>query len=146
MENSGQAEFIRKIKKALGRQAADPDLELDLFADNLSDETVAILARIKERSAAERQRLLDTLMEAAEPINLKVTACPDGRSVAAALVDLVRGKTPEWGGEKNVAAWRHPLIESLKLPEALTEKGVPVFFADLQKIDAQNLRRRIIDS
>ena len=146
MENSGQAEFIHKIKKALGRQEHDPDLKLDLFADKLSDETRAVLARIKERSAAERQKLLDTLIEAAKPINLKVTACQDSHSVATTLADLVREKAPEWGGKKSVVAWKHPLVESLNLPEALAEQGVPVFFADLQKADAENLRRRIIDS
>jgi L-lactate dehydrogenase complex protein LldG len=146
MENSGQAEFIRKIKKALGRQDHDPDLKLNLFADKLSDETRAVLARIKERSATERQKLLDTLLEAAKPINLKVTACQNSHSAATAIAELVREKAPEWGGKKSVVAWEHPLIESLNLPEALAEQGVPVFFADLQKTDAENLRRRIIDS
>jgi L-lactate dehydrogenase complex protein LldG len=146
MENSGQAEFIRKIKKALGRQAAAPYLELNLFGNKLSDETRAVLARIKDRSAAEKQKLLDTLIEAAKPINLRVAACQNSHSVAAALADLVREKAPEWGGKKSVVAWKHPLIESLNLPEALAEQGVPVFFADLQKTDAENLRRRIIDS
>jgi L-lactate dehydrogenase complex protein LldG len=146
MENSGQAEFIRKIKKALGRQDHDPDLKLNLFADKLPDETRAVLARIKDRHAAEKQKLLDTLIEAAKPINLRVAACQDSHSAATALADLVREKTPEWGGKKSVVAWKHPLIESLNLPEALAEQGVPVFFADLQKTDAENLRRRIIDS
>jgi L-lactate dehydrogenase complex protein LldG len=45
-----------------------------------------------------------------------------------------------------VVAWQHPLIESLKLPDALAEQAVPLFFADLQKMDRENLRQRIIDS
>jgi L-lactate dehydrogenase complex protein LldG len=146
MENNQQAEFIRKITKALGRPAPDPDLKRDLFADKMSDETRAVLTRIKERTAAERQKLLETLIEAARPINLKVTAFQDGHTVATTLVDLVREKAPEWGDIKSVAAWKHPLIESLNLPEALAEQEVPVFFTDLQKTDAENLRRRIIDS
>jgi L-lactate dehydrogenase complex protein LldG len=146
MQNSPQAEFISKIKKALGRQAADPVLKSDLFTETMPNETRTLLARIKERSATERQKLLDILIDAARPINLKVTACPDTFSVASALVDLVREKTPEWGDQKSVAAWKHPLIESLNLPEILSEQHVPVFFADLQKNDAENLRRGIIDS
>jgi len=146
MDNSTQAEFISKIKKALGRQAPDSDLKSDLFAEKISNETRMLLARIKERSAAERQKLLDNLIEAARPIDLKVTACEDLGSVSAALADLVREKAPEWGDQKSVAAWKHPLIESLNLPEVLSEQRVPVFFTDLQKTDAENLRRRIIDS
>ena len=146
MDNSGQAEFLRKIKKAMGRHAPDPVLKSDLFAETMPNATRTLLARIKERSVAERQKLLDILIDAARPINLKVTACPDAGSVSAALAELVREKAPEWGDQKSVAAWKHPLIESLNLPEILSEQHVPVFFADLQKTDAENLRRRIIDS
>jgi L-lactate dehydrogenase complex protein LldG len=146
MGNSGQAEFLRKIKKALGRQTPDPVLKADLFAETMSNATQTLLARIKKRSAAERQNLLDILTEAARPINLNVTPCQDVRSVSAALADLVREKVPEWGDQKSVAAWKHPLIESLNLPEVLSEQRVPVFFTDLQKTDSENLRRRIIDS
>jgi len=146
MENSGQAEFLRKIKKALGRAAADPVLKSDLFTETMSNATQTLLARIKKRSAAESQKLLDILNEAARPINLKVMACEDVRSVSAALADLVRKKAPEWGDQKSVVAWQHPLIENLNLPEVLSEQRVPVFFTDLQKTDAENLRRRIIDS
>jgi len=146
MDNSGQAKFIRKIKKALGGQSVDPRLELDLFADKMSHETRSVLAGIKDRSSAERQKLFDSLIEAAQPINLKVMACQDTHSVAAALVELVREKAPEWGDQKTVVAWKHPLIESLNLPGIFSEQGVPVFFADLQKTDADTLRRQIIDS
>ena len=146
MDNTKQAEFIRKIEKALNRQAPDPHLKSDLFADKISDETRAVLARIKDRGAAEKQKLLDTLIAAAEPINLKVIPCKDMDAATAAIAELVRAKDPEWEGHKCVAAWKHPLIESLNLPEALSEQGVPVFFADLQKTDAENLRRQIIDS
>jgi L-lactate dehydrogenase complex protein LldG len=146
MENSGQAEFIGKIKKALGRQSAGLHLELDLFADKMSDETRSILARIQDRNSAERRQLLDTLIEAAEPINLKVMVCRDTPSVAAALVDLVRDKAPEWSDKKSVVAWKHPLIENLNLPDVFSQQGVPVFFTDLQKTEADHLRRQIIDS
>ena len=146
MDNTNQTEFIRKIKKALNRQAPDPFLKSDLFADKIPAETRTVLARIKDRSAVERHKLLDTFIEAAKPLNLKVTACQDTRSVAAGLADLVGEKAPEWGGKKSAVAWKHPLVDSLNLPEILAEKGVPVFFADLQKTDAQNLRRQIIDS
>lgn len=146
MENSGQKKFIHRIKEALGRQSADFHLQSDLFADKMSDESRAVLARIKERSAADRHKLLATLIEAAKPINLTVIACQDTHSAVAALVDLVRDKAPEWGDKKSVVAWKHPLIESLNLPEALSAQGVPVFFADLQKTDAESLRRHLIDS
>jgi L-lactate dehydrogenase complex protein LldG len=146
MENSGQAQFMRKLKKALGRRTPDSFLQSDLFADEMSDETRAVLARVKNRSAAERQKLLNTLIAAAGPIDLKVTACPDAHSAAAALADLVRSSAPEWGGKKSVAAWRHPLIESLNLPDLLSEQGVPVFFSDMQAAGRDDFRQKVIEA
>ena len=45
-----------------------------------------------------------------------------------------------------MVAWQHPLIESLNLPDALSEQGVPVFFSDVNAPGGETLRQRIIDS
>jgi L-lactate dehydrogenase complex protein LldG len=146
MNTTNQQEFINRIKIALGKTLAQPSQKGDLFNREMSAETRAIPERIKNRTAEDRKKLLETLIEAADPINLKVVPANDSSSVAAAISELVQNKDPEWGDKKRVAAWQHPLIESLKLPDVLAEQGVPVFFADLQKIDRENLRQRIIDS
>jgi L-lactate dehydrogenase complex protein LldG len=112
----------------------------------MSDETRAILERLKDRKPAERKKLLTTLIEAAGPINLKVMACEDVNSVTAGIVDLVRDKNPEWGHKKSVVAWQHPLIENLNLPAALSQQDVDVFFTDSNELKGENLRRHVIDS
>jgi len=118
----------------------------DLFKSEMSDETRAILERLKNRTPAERKKLLATLIEAAGPINLKVISCEDVNSVTAGIVDLVRDKDPEWGHKKSVVAWQHPLIENLNLPAALSEQEVDVFFADSKELKGENIRRHVIDS
>ena len=118
----------------------------DLFKSEMSDETRAILERLKNRTPEERKKLLATLIEAAGPINLKVMACEDVNSVTAGIVDLVRDKDPEWGHKKSVVAWQHPLIENLNLPAALAQQDVDVFFADSKELKGENLRRHVIDS
>ena len=119
---------------------------VDLFKSEMSDETRAILERLKDRKPAERKKLLTTLIEAAGPINLKVMACEDVNSVTAGIVDLVRDKNPEWGHKKSVVAWQHPLIENLNLPAALSQQDVDVFFTDSNELKGENLRRHVIDS
>jgi len=146
MSTSNQQEFIDRIKIALGKPFAQRGQKVDLFNREMPAETRAVLERIKTRTAEDRKKLLETLSEVAEPINLKVVAVNDIGSAAAAVSELVRDKDPEWGNQKSVVAWQHPLIESLKLPDALAEQEVPVFFADLQKMDRENLRQRVIDS
>ena len=58
----------------------------------------------------------------AKPINLNVRVLKDDQSATAAIADLVRNKAPEWGDQKSVVAWKHPLIDGLYLAEALAPK------------------------
>ena len=146
MSTANQQEFINRIKLALGKPFAESRQKADLFGSEMPAETRSILERVKNRSAADRKKLLETLIEAAEPINLKVVTCDDNDALTAGIVDLVQAKDPEWGDKKQVAAWQHPLIESLDLPEALSRQKVPVVFADLETTDADSLRRHISDS
>jgi L-lactate dehydrogenase complex protein LldG len=146
MSTANQEEFINRIKMALGKPMAPSQRNADLFKSEMSDETRAILDRIKNRTPEERKKLLATFVEAAGPINLKVISCEDVNSVTAAIVDLVRDKDPEWGHKKSVAAWQHPLIENLNLPAVLSQQDVDVFFTDLKETQGENLRRHVIDS
>ena len=146
MSKSNQEEFINRVKMALGKPFSNVRQKADLFSREMPVETPAILERVKNRTVEDRKRLLETLTEAAEPINLKVIPVNDVGAVATAIAELVRDKDPEWGDPKSVAAWQHPLIESLNLPEALSEQGVPVVFTDLQNTDEADLRRRVIAS
>lgn len=146
MSTANQEEFIKRINLALGKSLEQSRSKADLFSSEMSAETAAILERIKSRTAEDKKKLLEILIEAAEPINLKVIPAKNIGSVTAAITELVRDKDPEWGNQKNVAAWQHPLIEGLELPDALAEQGVPVFFSDVNAAEGENLRQHIIDS
>ena len=146
MSTENREEFINRIKMALGKPVSASPHNADLFKIEMSDETRAILEGLKNRTVEDRKRLLATLIEAAEPINLKVVSCEDVDSVTTAIVDLVRDKDPEWGHKKSVVAWQHPLIENLNLPAALSELDVDIFFTDSQEPEEENLRRHVTDS
>jgi L-lactate dehydrogenase complex protein LldG len=155
MKKTGQEEFIFRIKKALGHPSDDQQRKADLFDLPMSEEDRTILGRIKKRTPEEKENLLDMLVEAAKPINLNVIALPDVSSVTAAIVDLVQQKEPEWGDQKSVVCWKHPLIERLNLAQALGRLNVPVYLTECEMADAQDdvppeirkqLRQQIIDS
>ena len=121
-----QIKFLRRIRTALGHA---PDVSRDskhLLAEGPSAEDLQLLDRVRQRTAADRQTLLERLIEAGKPINLNVIPLPDSAYATAAIARLVTEKNPEWGEAKKVTAWRHPLIESLNLPEALDRLQVPV--------------------
>ena len=146
MSMASPKNFINTIKKALGKPQATSSRMADLFGGDISAESQAILQRIQNRSAADRKKLLDTLIEAAGPINLKVIPCSDISAVTTAITALVREKDPEWGNTKNVAAWAHPLIERLKLAAALAEQNVPLFVTELKQATDKDIRQQVIDA
>jgi L-lactate dehydrogenase complex protein LldG len=155
MDNSGQQAFINRIRAALGHSSSDRPGSDDLCTGQFTAETGAILDRIKNRSAADRQQLLDRLIEMAQPIKLNVSVLKDEESVAAAIADLVKNKDPEWGDQKSVVAWKHPLIDSLNLGDALAPQKVPVYMIELGDSEAgdkseekvrADLRKQVIDA
>jgi len=155
METSRQEAFIGKIRSALGKSPNDLPGDTDLCTSRLTDDTKAILERIKNRSQAESQQLLDRFIEMAAPIKLNVIVLKDEESVTAAIVDLIRNKDPKWGDEKSIVTWQHPLIERLNLSEALADQNVPVHVAELGNIESEGistekereqLRQHVIES
>ena len=155
MDSSGQQAFIDNIRSALGKLSDELPAEMDLCASRFTDEIQSTLDRIQNRSHAERQQLLDRFIEMAAPINLKVSVLKDEESVTAAIVELVRNKDPEWGDQKSIVAWQHPLIERLNLSEALTDQDVPVRIAKSDDVESEGitteeerarLRQHVVDS
>jgi L-lactate dehydrogenase complex protein LldG len=89
------------------------------------------------------------------PINLNVIALKDAQSATAAIVDLVTNKAPEWGDQKSIAVWQHPLIERLNLGEALAPQQVPVYLTapeddkaeeKSEEIVREDIRKAVIDA
>ena len=155
MDNSGQQAFISRIRSALGHTSKDRPGSEDLCTGKFTDETGAILDRIKNRSAADRQLLLDRFIEMARPINLNVNVLKDAESAAVAIADLVKNKDPEWGDQKSIVAWKHPLIDGLHLGDALASQKVPVYVTELGGCETgdksvektrADLRKRVIDA
>jgi L-lactate dehydrogenase complex protein LldG len=119
--------FLGTVRAALGHR---PDVRrtppADLFPDAPSAQSRHLLARIQNRSRAERATLLETLQTAAAPINLKVFSADSMAAARQIIVDAATQNPPEWGRTKQVCAWRHPLIDSLDIGPALQDCGMTV--------------------
>jgi L-lactate dehydrogenase complex protein LldG len=155
METSDQKDFIHRIKKALGPRPDDRQRKADLFDLPMSEEDREVLQGVRDRTAIQKEELLKTLIEAAKPINLNVAALADESAVAAAIVELVQQKEPEWGEQKSVVSWQHSLIERLNLADGLQRLKVPVYFTEGGDSDGQKdmplenrkqFRQQVIDS
>jgi L-lactate dehydrogenase complex protein LldG len=155
MEDPNQAEFMNNIKQALGHSDDGVERQEMFFDRPMSEKDRKTLKGIENRTPQEKEKLLETTIEAAKPINLNVIVLPDAAAVSAAIVELVREKEPEWGNKKSVVTWKHPLIASLNLAVALSDQDVSVYVAeaednqgqdDVSIEDREKLRRQISDA
>ncbi len=119
--------FLDSLRRALGPppQASRP-ME-DLFPRKPSAEDQRLLGAVSGRSEREREELLRRLRAAAAPLHLQIEAVVDLAAARATVLRLVAEKSPEWGGEKQLVAWSHKLIESLDLAEPLARQGIPLW-------------------
>ena len=139
---SNQTHFLQKIRSALGQPTAAGRNFHDVFSDDRG-EASGLLNRIKSRSALDRKLLMDLLIQEGCLLNLKVIPVPTVADVAQAISELAQERAPEWSEAKSLVAWRHPLIDSLNLPERLKDQDIPVYVSDSEPADAGLFRLRV---
>jgi len=147
MNDRNQERFLDRIQAALKR--GGPARAPAVGSDRESQR--AVLERIRQRTFSDHQMLLDRLTAAAEPLNLDVIRVGDASAAARWIAGLVREKAPEWGSEKQVVAWQHPLIDRLELSDALADQQVPVYTVgavdpDRAERQREEIRSRVIDA
>lgn len=126
MSDTGQQAFISRIRAAL--QPADtPSVRRQRIFGGLKP---APGFPAGDHDPTDKQRLLDELAKACEPLRIALTRVDDPKSAGLALAARVAERAPEWGPEKRICAWRHPLVEAMELETALSGQDVPVTFTD----------------
>jgi L-lactate dehydrogenase complex protein LldG len=131
---SKQTLFLQKIRTALGQPAAHGRNFHDLFS-GAGNESSLLLDRIKNRSVMDRNLLMDRLIREGSPLNLKVVPVLAAADAVQAIAELARDRVPEWSDARSLVAWRHPLIDSLNLPERLKDQGIAVYVPDTEPAD-----------
>lgn len=127
MSDNNQAAFMGAVREALGHPGNIPrQAPPGLFPTHPSARSRRLLEKIQARGPADRKRLIDTLIGAAEPINLDVSIAVSPTEAAAAIAAKIVSSPVEWGGPRKVCAWDHPLIDSLALSSMLAERDIPV--------------------
>ena len=148
--------FIRTVRTALGHPPGKRRMPPSgLFAQGPSAESRRLQAGIARRSKAEKTELLEILKDAAKPLNMAVVSVETIAEATAAIVAKTAETQPEWGGEKQICVWRHPLVDRLELPAALQDLNVLVVSTDSfstgsrKKLTSDNraaFRQGVVDS
>lgn len=145
-EQAFMATLQRALGKPVGIAAPDPSERFGTPPPDLKDR----LKAYTDKTPEDRARLLDLFIEQAGPLNLQVVPVEDAARAGRAIRQLIQQTQPEWGTQKSVIAWQHPLIDQLNLGQALAEDGVTLYTSqtDAQPDSAQRqeLRRHLIQS
>jgi len=146
MASVDQQAFLDNLRRALNRDTGDGTVS---SGDPLKHHAGIYqpLTQIESRTREESLSLLDQVIQESGPINLKVTVCKDIQSAAKDIRRLAVERDPEWGDKKQIAAWNHPLIMELNLPDVLKNTGIPVDFPMLTHPgDREKQRQWIFDA
>ena len=135
-----QTRFIGNIERALNRTGSGrPRLE-DLIQTEPSALDIALLQGIQNRERHQLLALLDQMTEVGLPLNMQVMAVENHVALCTAIAKIAREKDPEWGHQKSVVAWNHPLIQTSDLAAALDPHGIPIYVADAGPEQGQAFR------
>ena len=80
----------------------------------------------KNRSVPAQMALLDPLKKSAAALNINLSVVDTAHAASASILNLILEKSPEYGTAKQVAAWRHPLIDRLDLGKGLSGHDIPL--------------------
>jgi len=145
--NKARDAFLDGIRRALGKPPGGGPAPVGLF-DTPPADMDAQLAAIRNRTPEARRALLAELIDRGAAVDLHVVPVADTADAARAIRKIVADSAPEWGDEKHVAVWDHPVVNSLDLVSVLGADGVPVTVAVLDEaadpaIERVRLRKAI---
>lgn len=130
MRPYGRAQFIQNVRNAL-KHSNSGERSLDEIIQNEPDaDDCRLLEKIGDRDTHSRLALLDRLIEAGKLVNVTVMVEKGADSAAASISKIAVEKCAEWGDQKLVVAWDHPIVHSLALSSVIEPSGIPVYFAN----------------
>lgn len=146
MKPTHQETMIRNIRYALGKppEGKDNPCLFNIQPDDLDSR----LNRYANRSRDDKQALMDELKHRAEAVQMGFEVASDVSSAAALICTIIREKSPEWGSEKQVCAWDHPLTRELDLETRLIRDDIGLTYTQLDEkagtdLERKRLRRQI---
>lgn len=141
MNDYGQAKFLDNIRNAL--RVDCKRVCPDLFCRQSAEESILIIDRISSRKHSSRLKLLETMIESGKPVNLNVIPVKTLQEAAQEIIKLACEKKPEWGDEKSVVLWKHPLIEEMNIGDILRERNIGTIYPNPPDADKTGRNRLI---
>ena len=144
MRSSARVQFIQNVRNALKRSDPDERSLDEIIQNEPNADDRRLLEKIADRDTHSRLALLDRLIEAGKLVNVTVMVKKGAASAAASISKIAAEKCAEWGDQKLVVAWDHPIINSLALSTVIGPSGIPIYFAESEPgtVDRQEAFRK----
>lgn len=146
MENNQQT-FIQTIRQALGKLSGK-DLS-DPFGPAPEHLGQTLQAYLNNSRTAQKD-LIQLFITQASLAHIRTSLVKTAQEAALYIRDLIQNTDPEWGKQKSVMAWDHPLIDKLCLDEILADTHADLFFSKTLKTpdneERQAFREKLIQS
>ncbi len=126
MTETEQTVFIQNIRTALKHTHADDVRLQGLIQSSPGEADRTLLSQIQRRDRKARLKILEQMIQVGQGLNVGVTPAQTTASVSDAIREIAKNSEAEWGDQKSVAAWNHPLINRLELSAALKSVNIPV--------------------
>jgi L-lactate dehydrogenase complex protein LldG len=143
LPDANEQDFIMTLQKALGKPAGPVQEAPPGLFDTRPADHENRLAACLNKSKAERSRLLELFIAQAQLVNMQVFPVEDIVQAGLGIQKLIRKTTPEWGTQKSVTAWHHPLIDQLNLAQVLAPDDVTLYTTDSPALPDETLRREL---
>jgi len=145
--DTNQHDFIKTIQNALGKSDENfTPVSQDTPPDDLEHRLDAFL----NRKEPEQRALLDLFIQQAKPINMSVVPVKTAAMAGFAIKELIGNTQPEWGHDKSVITWKHPLIDELNLDTILSADEVTLYNTmtadEPDQKDREDIRKRLLES
>ncbi len=127
MTDMDQTRFMGNIKKALNRTDTHPRQWQDLIQTVPNDDDLALLTTIHDRKEETSLALLDRMIDMGHTINTAVKAVTSETDIIAHISNIIADRNAEWGNDKSIVTWNHPLVNLLELATAMEPLGIPVY-------------------
>jgi L-lactate dehydrogenase complex protein LldG len=123
---NNQEKFLGAVRVALG-YAPDGVRPLRLFPELFAaPDSAPLLERVAGRSRAAREKLITTLLAAAEEAHIHSHRVSTMAEATAVVVELVRSKDPEFSHTRHIIGHDHPDIAALQLWQRFNRESVTV--------------------
>lgn len=144
MTHLQESKFFGNLQRALDRTGAERKRFEDLITIAPGENEIQLMETIRNRTRKKQLELVERMTTAGQAINTRIVSPRSAPHIATDILELADQKETEWGDQKSIVGWNHPIIQKLALDKAAVPMNIPVYTAQnsFDEIEEKEFRHR----